>query len=311
MQEIQSGTTIGAANAAGTGRAKRDGALVFGGIAALLVAALSLGDVAVGAMTGGNLEALPRTAAERYAQLASSPLLGLYNLDLLNLATTLLFLPALYAVYVVLREKGSKLAGLGWGLALVGAAVFAAGNPALPMLGLSRNYHAASDQAQLTALSAAGEAILGRGAHGSPGVFPSFLLPVVANLHLSLSMLKGRRFPPAVAWLGLGGNALLAVYLVLVTFAPGVATVATAVAAPGGLMSIAWMLTVGFRLLELYGLSEGGELEERSEGILVRPAPRADGKLERAEACKMLAEEVAEKAERSDRDGTAGDGLER
>ncbi|MBP7094796.1 MAG: AbrB/MazE/SpoVT family DNA-binding domain-containing protein [Spirochaetia bacterium] len=67
------------------------------------------------------------------------------------------------------------------------------------------------------------------------------------------------------------------------------------------------------RLFELYGLSEGDELEleERAEGILVRPAPRADGKPDQAEAYRRMAEEVAEKAERSDRDGTAGDALER
>ncbi|MBN1242493.1 MAG: AbrB/MazE/SpoVT family DNA-binding domain-containing protein [Spirochaetales bacterium] len=67
------------------------------------------------------------------------------------------------------------------------------------------------------------------------------------------------------------------------------------------------------RLLELYGLSEGDELvlEERAEGILVRPAPRADGKLDREEAYRRMAEEVAERAEWSDWDGTAGDGLER
>ncbi len=239
----------GAANGTTEGRGKRDGAMIFGGVAALLVAALSLVDVAVGAMTGGNLEALPRTAAERFAQLAASPLLGLYNLDLLNFVTTLLFLPALHAVYVALREKGSKLAGLGWGLALVGAAVFAANNPALPMLSLSRDWLAASDPVLRQALAAAGEAILARGAHGGAGVFPSFLLPLVANLLLSIAMLKSRRFPPALSWLGLGGNALLGTYLVLVTFVPGVATVATAVAAPGGLMSIAWMVAVGFRLL--------------------------------------------------------------
>ncbi len=230
-------------------RVGREGVLLFGGVSALLVAALSLVDVAVGTMTGGNLEALPQTAAERFAQLADSPLLGLYNLDLLNGITTLLFLPALYALYVALSGKGSKLAGLGWGLSLVGAAVFAAGNPALPMLGLSRDYLAASDPALRQSLAAAGEAILARGAHGGAGVFPSFLLPLLANLLLSVAMLKGRRFPPALAWLGLGGNALLGAYLVLVTFAPGVASVATAVAAPGGLMSIAWMVMVGFGLL--------------------------------------------------------------
>ncbi|MBP7094799.1 MAG: DUF4386 family protein [Spirochaetia bacterium] len=253
MDAIKTGSGAAAAGAAGTERAKRDGALVFGGVAALLVAALSLADVVVGTMTGGNLEALPRSAAERFAQLATSPLLGLYKLDLLNLVTTLLFLPALHAVYVALRGQGSKLAGLGWGLALAGAAVFAAGNPALPMLGLSRDYLATTDVAARQALAAAGEAILARGAHGGPGVFTSFLLPLLANLLLSLSMLKGRRFPPALAWLGLGGNALLAAYLVLVTFVPGVAAVATAAAAPGGLMSIAWMVMLGIRFVSHRG----------------------------------------------------------
>ena len=57
------------------------------------------------------------------------------------------------------------------------------------------------------------------------------------------------RFARLAAWLGIAGNAALACQMVNVTFVPGVDTFATAVAAPGGLLSIAWMVQVGTRLL--------------------------------------------------------------
>lgn len=227
--------------------------VALGGMAALVSAAGSLADVAIGMATGGSVSALPPDAAGRFFQLAVRPALGLYNLDLLNLLTTLVMVPALYACYVVLRREGPA-AGLALALGIMGAAVFVANNPALPMLGLSRDY-AAADPARRVLVAAAGEAILARGAHGSPGVLPGFLLVMVANIVLSVEMLRTRVFARATGILGLGGNLLLAVYLVLVTLVPRVRDAATAFAAPGGLLAIGWIVSLGVRLIRLgYGV---------------------------------------------------------
>ncbi len=190
-----------------------------GAAAAALSALLGLADVAIGMGTGGSVSALPHDAAGRFAQLAAAPALGLYNLDLLNLVSTLVMLPALYACALALRRLGAA-AGLALALGLLAAAVFVANNAALPMLGLSQDY-AGADPARRSLLAAAGEALLARGAHGSLGVLPGFILSSAANLILCGAMLSTRIFPRATGMVGLCGNILLAAYLVLVTSCPG------------------------------------------------------------------------------------------
>lgn len=66
------------------------------------------------------------------------------------------------------------------------------------------------------------------------------------------------------------------------------------------------------RLLELYRLKEGDELEleERREGILIRPGLRSTAKVSWESAYREMAEEVADRAERAEWDSLAGDGLD-
>jgi len=223
--------------------------IVVGAVAALLAAAGALADVAIGMTTGGDISALPHDAAGRFAELIAAPALGLYHLDLLNLITTLVMIPALYACWIVLRREGPA-AGLAVTLGMVGAAVFVANNPALGMLGLARDF-ANADPSRRALLSAAGEAILAKGAHGSPGVLPGFLLPTLANIVLAGEMLRTKSFARVVGILGFAGNLLLAAYLALVTFLPGVRDTAMAFAAPGGLLATAWTVLLGVGLFRL------------------------------------------------------------
>ncbi|HUX38531.1 MAG TPA: hypothetical protein VMV44_11580 [Rectinemataceae bacterium] len=223
--------------------------LALGGVAALLSMLGALADIAVGTITGGSVSALPPDAAGRLTQLAANPLLGLYNLDLLNLVNTLLMVPALYACWLALRREGSA-AGLALVFGIVAAAVFVANNSALAMLGLSGDW-ATADPSRRSLLAAAGEALLAKGAHGSPGVLPGFLLSTIANLILSGAMLRTRAFGIAAGILGIAGNLLLGAYLILVTFLPQVRDMALAFAAPGGLLAIAWMFMMALRLFRL------------------------------------------------------------
>ena len=84
------------------------------------------------------------------------------------------------------------------------------------MLELSRKY-ALADEAQKTLLAAAGEALLVRGEHGTLGVFFSFLLPTLSALVFSFVMLQGKVFNKANAYVGILGNALMLVYIVMFT----------------------------------------------------------------------------------------------
>jgi len=224
--------------------------LVVGAAAALLSAIGALADVGIGMATGGSVSALPPDSAGRFAELIANPALGLYNLDLLNLVTTLIMFPAMYACWIALRREG-PVAGLALALGAIATAVFVTNNPALPMLGLSWNF-AGADESRRTLLAAAGEAILAKGAHGSPGVLPGFLLSSIANIILAGEMLRTRIFSRMTGVLGMSGNIMLGLYLVLVTFVPQVRDMAMAFAAPGGLLTIGWILLMSARL---FGLS--------------------------------------------------------
>jgi hypothetical protein len=210
-----------------------------------------LADVIIGNSTGGDLTALPQTAIDRFEQFQADPLLGLYHLDLLNLINQVLLIPVYFALYGAHRKIENAYAALAFLIFLVGSILFIATNTALPMLELSKKYTAASSESQKLLYAAAGEAMLARGAHGSAGVFIGFLLPNVAGILLSWVMLKAGIFSKLTAFFGLAGSILLVLYLILVTFVPEAKNMATALAMPGGLMAMAWMVLFSVRLFHL------------------------------------------------------------
>jgi antitoxin MazE len=65
-------------------------------------------------------------------------------------------------------------------------------------------------------------------------------------------------------------------------------------------------------LLELFEVKEGGtvELEARRDGILVRPLPQNKAKMSWEASYQAMAEEAAERAEWSEWDAVAVDGLD-
>jgi hypothetical protein len=125
------------------------------------------------------------------------------------------------------------------------------------MLELSRKY-ALADETQKSLLAAAGEAMLVRGEHGSLGVFFSFLLPTLSALIFSFVMLQGNVFSKANAYIGILGNALMLVYVLLVTIAPTVKNMAMTFAMPGGLLLLAWMVMITIRFFRLGTPWDGG-----------------------------------------------------
>ena len=230
---------------------------VLGGIAAVLSLMAVLSDIVIGSSMGGNLSALPQTAVERFAQFQQNPWLGLYNLDLLNIVNQLISIPVYFALYAAHRKANPPYALLALVIFLVGTTIFVTTNTALPMLELSGKYAVAAET-QKALLAAAGEAMLARGAHGSLGVFFGFLLPTLAALLMSLVMLQGRVFGKINSYVGIAENALMVVYIVLVTFAPAIKETAMAFAMPGGLLLVVWMIMLTIRLFQL-GSSRDGE----------------------------------------------------
>jgi hypothetical protein len=227
------------------------GVYITGGIATIIALTGIILDVIVGSTTGGNLSALPQTAVDRFAQFQTSPLLGLYNLDLLNIVNQIFLIPAYIAVYAAHRKTSHAFSLLALIMFLVGTTVFVTTNTALPMLELSNKYAIATTESQKTLLAAAGEAMLVRGSHGSLGVFIGFLLPNIAGLIMSFAMLSGKIFSKITSLMGIVGSILILFYIVLVTFAPNVKDMATAVSMPGGLLLMAWMVMFTIKFFKL------------------------------------------------------------
>ena len=110
---------------------------IVGGIATIIALIGIVLDVIFGSVTGGNLSALPQTAIDRFAQFQINPLLGLYNLDLLNIINQMIFIPAYFALFAAHRKTNIAYALLALIIFLVGTTIFVTTNTALPMLELS------------------------------------------------------------------------------------------------------------------------------------------------------------------------------
>jgi hypothetical protein len=223
----------------------------LGGIATTVALAGILLDVIIGNITGGNLEALPQTAIERFAQFHEHKFLGLYNLDLLNIINQLMMIPvyiALFAAHHSINKTYSLLALI---VFLFGSVLMVSANVSLPMLNLSNKYFSTNLESQKALYAAAGEAMLARGAHGTGGAFLGFFLPNLAGLIMSMVMLKGGIFSKLNGWFGIIGGILMMGYVIMVTFVPGVEKMATAFAMPGGLLLMTWMILFAIRLFQI------------------------------------------------------------
>lgn len=221
----------------------------LGGTAGLFTLLGGIADIAIGSATGANLQEMASGAAGRFAEFSRSPLLGLYRLDALNMMLSLIGLAFAVALYLALKKDREGPALLALVLSVAGTCAMVSGNAAFGMLGLSASYAAATTDAARAVYLAAGEALLAKGLHGSLAVLPAFVLAVLANLSFSLSMLGIGRFGRATAWSGIIGYSLLLVYLILVTFVPGSGRFALALAAPGGIVALAWTGRVSWLLL--------------------------------------------------------------
>lgn len=208
-------------------------------------------DVIIGTITGGNLAALPQSAVDRFAELNQNPLLGLYHLDLLNSIVQLLLIIPWFALYIAHRRIFNSLALLSFIVYLFGSGIMVANNTALPMLELSGKFFATTVESERTLFSAAGEALLAVGAHGSPGIFAGFFIPNIANLMISVVMLKGGIFSRLNAWFGIAGSIFMMFYVILINFTKSFENIATAIAFPGGLLLMVWMIMFAVKFIRL------------------------------------------------------------
>jgi len=224
---------------------------LIGAISTIAVLCGIVLDMMIGSITGGDLTSLPQTAVERFNQLNQNWILGLYNLDFLNLINQIILIPSVFSIYLVHKYDDNGYALLTLILFLIGTTIFITNNTALTMFELSKKYFTAVSAEQRNLIASAGEAMLAKGAHGSLSVFIGFALPTFANILLSHVMIKRRIFSKTTSIFGLVGNILMLLYIILVTFSPSVEKIAILIAMPGGLLVMSWMIMYMLKLLKL------------------------------------------------------------
>lgn len=223
---------------------------VLGAAMALTVLAGTLLDIALTMVPGWDPSSIPASAGEWLRQLGATPWLGMRNLDLLNVALSLIGLPMYLALFGAQRRTQPALGLLGFALVALGTAVFTANNAALPMLELARGY-ATADAAVQPALLAAAEGLLARGAHGSLGAFPGFFISEIGTLVTAVALVRSRALGRTAGWIAIVGSTVLAGYTIAITFAPGSEALMKGVAAPAGLLMLAWYVLVARGLWRL------------------------------------------------------------
>jgi len=224
---------------------------VIGAIAALAALAGTFADIVITSLPGWEASTVPASIGQWFAQFHDKPLLGLRNLDLLNVCVSVVGLPMYLALYGAHRKTSQAWAVSALVVLATGTTVFVANNAALPMLDLSSQYAAATTETERVALEGAGQALLAKGAHGSMGAFAGFFLSSMGALLMALAMLSGRVFSRLAAYTGIVGISLLLLYVVGSTFGVGSEGARMALAVPGGLLMIAWNVIIARRLLQL------------------------------------------------------------
>lgn len=188
----------------------------IGGVGALVVAAMTV----FGVITFIAWPPPEGAVTEWYALFERNWLVGMLGLDLGMLVSFLANIPVILALYVVLRRASESLAALAAVLGLVAIATYFASSRAFEMLALSRQYAAATSDAQRLMLEAVGQSMLTTYLGPFAGAAPasgwnyqgtafnlSFVLWSLAGVLLSTVMLRSDAFSRAAGYVGVAGNA--------------------------------------------------------------------------------------------------------
>ncbi len=223
---------------------------IIGGAAALIAVLTALLDIllSVGAemFQPGTL-----TAVDWFARFQGDGFAALRDLGILNIVNMACMIPVFLALYASHRHTDKAYAALAMILYFIGAAIYVSNNAAVPMYVLSDKYAAAATDVQRSLLASAGEAVLAQGEDFTPGFFVGFISGEIAIIAISVVMLRSGVFSKATAYAGIVGLGLLAIFTVWTTFFAVYLDAAMLVAMVGGLLSIAWLILVAWRLFQL------------------------------------------------------------
>ncbi len=218
----------------------------LGGMAAFIIAALLLGEIAVYAL-------IPTadTALERLALFRDNWLVGLLSLDLLGMISYVLFVPLIIALYMSLRRTNQTAIVVATAVFFVGIADFFATNTAFPLLSLSRQYAAAATDAERAMFLSAGQAMLTL--FNENAFLVSYVIVSTAWLMISAVMLRSSVFGKLASCAGIaaGGSGIAAVALEHVSAIHAFLVLAISLYFAAIVLLFIWVFLVGLRLRKL------------------------------------------------------------
>jgi hypothetical protein len=194
----------------------------------------------------------PGSALEWFRLLQGNKLVGLALFDLADLMNYGLLSLTFLGLYGALRRASPGGMAIATVFALAGTVAYVVSNQAFSMLNLSRQYGAATSEAQRAMLQAAGEALLAINHPGTiyqgTGVYVALLMVPLAGLISSFVMLRSSVFNRGTAWVGIVANGVVLGHFVALIFAPALIAIPTVISAP---FRVVWHVLVGLRLLRL------------------------------------------------------------
>ncbi len=217
----------------------------LGGVAALIIAVLMLGEVVVYAV-------LPRasTVGEHFALFRDNWLAGLLTLDLLGMISYILFVPMILALYMALRRTSESIMLVATALFFVGIADFFATNTAFPVLSLSSQYAAAKTEAERAMFLAAGQAMFTL--FNENAFLVSYVIVSAAWAMISGVMLRSNVFSRVTAYAGIfAGIAGIAAVVLEHILAKDTLFIAIALYFAAIVFLFVWVILVGRRLYQL------------------------------------------------------------
>ena len=231
----------------------------LGGVAALVIAALLLGEIVVYA-------ALPRasTVTEHLALFRENWFFGLLTMDLLGMICYLLFIPMVLSLYVTLRADGAALPAVATALFFVGIADFFATNTAFPLLSLSRQYAATSGDVEGAMFLAAGQTMLSL--FNENAFLVSYVIVSAAWSLIGCAMLRCSLFGRITAYAGIlaGAAGIVAVVLEHVGATARIVSLAIALYFAAIVFLFLWVVLAGGRLYKLGANSRVAQHRRRS-----------------------------------------------
>jgi hypothetical protein len=193
------------------------------------------------------LGSAPSNAAEAFHILQQNKIVGLLRLDFPTVLVLPLYYPLFFGFFAALKDTDRTNAAIATALVFIGLTLVLAAPTALPMMGLSDKYAAASSETMKAQYLAAGEAVLNTDIWHGTSAYLGGLLVQTGAVWISVVMLRGV-FGKVTAWVGITTHGLDLVHILFAPFLPKVAGVFMIVA---GLGYPVWLWLVGRRLLQV------------------------------------------------------------